>query len=123
MHAALGERIIVMTKKMRSAVVRSFREPLRIEEVPIPEPGRGQVLIKVEASGVCHTDLHAAKGDWPVKPKPPFTPGHEGAGVVTALGPDVTDLKIGDRVGVAWLHSACGRCDECISGWETLCKE
>jgi alcohol dehydrogenase, propanol-preferring len=110
-----------MTKMMRSAVVRSFREPLRIEEVPVPQPGRGQVLIKVEASGVCHTDLHAAKGDWPVRPKPPFIPGHEGAGIVTALGPDVSDLKIGDRVGVPWLHSACGRCDHCIGGWETLC--
>lgn len=112
-----------MTKMMKSAVVRSFREPLRIEETPIPEPGRGQILIKVEASGVCHTDLHAARGDWPVRPKPPFVPGHEGAGVVAALGPGVTELKLGDRVGLAWLHSACGQCEHCIGGWETLCMK
>ncbi len=75
------------------------------------------------ASGVCHTDLHAAAGDWPVKPTLPFIPGHEGAGYVAALGPGVTTLKEGDRVGVPWLHSACGACDDCITGWETLCQK
>ena len=67
----------------------------------MPEPGPGEILVKVEACGVCHTDLHAADGDWPVKPTPPFIPGHEGAGVVAALGAGVTELKEGDRVGVA----------------------
>lgn len=110
-----------MMKTMRSAVVHSFKEPLQIEEVPIPQPKRGQVLIKIAASGVCHTDLHAAHGDWPVKPKPPFTPGHEGAGTVVALGEGVADLKLGDRVGTPWLYSACGSCEHCIGGWETLC--
>jgi len=80
-------------------------------------------LVEVFASGVCHTDLHAADGDWPIKPTPPFIPGHEGAGVVVALGPGVTHLKEGDRVGTAWLFSACGHCDYCLSGWETLCPE
>src|SRR5579872_6003574 len=75
------------------------------------------------ASGVCHTDLHAAEGDWPVKPTVPFIPGHEGAGIVAALGPGVTHLQEGDRVGIAWLHSACGHCEFCLSGWETLCRE
>lgn len=110
-------------KMMKAAIVRSFREPLQIEEVPIPTPGRGQVLIKVEASGVCHTDLHAADGDWPVKPKLPFTPGHEGAGRVVARGADVSSLKDGDAVGVAWLHQACGECEFCQSGRETLCPK
>jgi propanol-preferring alcohol dehydrogenase len=106
---------------MRAAVVHKFREPLTIEEVPVPEPGPGQVLVRVAASGVCHTDLHAADGDWPVRPKLPFIPGHEGVGHVAALGAGVTSLKEGDRVGVPWLHSACGECEYCLTGWETLC--
>jgi alcohol dehydrogenase, propanol-preferring len=110
-----------MTHTMKAAVVHAFHEPLTIEELPIPTPGAGQVLVRVVASGVCHTDLHAADGDWPVKPKLPFIPGHEGVGYVAALGPGVTALKEGDRVGVPWLHSACGGCDYCLSGWETLC--
>ena len=110
-----------MKKTMKAAVVRSFREPLRIEERPVPVPGRGQVLIQVAASGVCHTDLHAADGDWPLKPQPPFVPGHEGAGHVVAVGDGVTSIKEGDTVGVAWLFSACGECEYCITGWETLC--
>ena len=112
----------VIPKTMRAAVVEKFREPLQIREVPVPSPGPGQALVQIIATGVCHTDLHAADGDWPVKPTPPFVPGHEGAGVVVALGPGVTHLKEGDRVGIAWLHSACGYCEFCLSGWETLCK-
>jgi propanol-preferring alcohol dehydrogenase len=108
---------------MQAAVVEKFGEPLVVREVPVPEPGRGQVLVEILASGVCHTDLHAAEGDWPVKPTLPFTPGHEGAGTVVELGPGVTHLKVGDRVGIAWLHSACGHCKFCLSGWETLCLE
>ncbi|HTV06558.1 MAG TPA: alcohol dehydrogenase AdhP [Acidobacteriaceae bacterium] len=110
-----------MPKTMQAAVVEKFGEPLKVRELPIPQPGPGQVLIRVMSSGVCHTDLHAADGDWPIKPTLPFIPGHEGAGVVVALGPDVTHLKEGDRVGIAWLHSACGHCEFCLSGWETLC--
>ncbi len=110
-----------MSTTMKAAVVHDFTKPLALEEVPIPTPGPGQVLIRVMASGVCHTDLHAAKGDWPVKPKLPFIPGHEGVGYVAALGPGVTSLKEGDRVGVPWLHSACGECEYCLTGWETLC--
>lgn len=109
--------------KMFAAVVEQFGKPLIVKEVPVPEPGAGQVLVEVMASGVCHTDLHAADGDWPVKPTPPFIPGHEGAGIVVALGPGVNHVKIGDRVGIAWLHSACGYCKFCISGWETLCLQ
>lgn len=107
---------------MKAAVVRAFGKPLSIENVPVPEPGPGEILVKVIACGVCHTDLHAANGDWPVKPTPPFIPGHEVAGIVAAIGPGVTGLKQGDAVGVAWLHDACRACEFCETGWETLCE-
>lgn len=112
-----------MPTTMKAAVVREFRKPLTIEEVPIPEVGAGQVLVKIAAAGVCHTDLHAADGDWPVKPRPPFIPGHEGVGHVAAVGSGVRHVKEGDRVGVPWLYTACGHCRHCLGGWETLCPE
>jgi len=108
-------------KAMTAAVVHAFGKPLEIEQVPIPTPGPGEVLVKIVATGVCHTDIHAADGDWPAKPVPPFIPGHEGAGIVAALGTGVTGLKEGDPVGIAWLHDACGECEYCVTGWETLC--
>ena len=111
-----------MTRTMKAAVVRAFKEPLVIQEVPVPVPGAGQILVKIAASGVCHTDLHAADGDWPVKPKPPFIPGHEGVGHVAAVGAGVSHVKEGDRVGVPWLYTACGHCRHCLGGWETLCE-
>ena len=111
-----------MSKMMQAAVVESLEKPLVLQELPVPEPGRGEILVRIEATGVCHTDLHAAKGDWPVKPKPPFIPGHEGVGHVAALGPGVRGVKEGDRVGVPWLHTACGACEYCRTGWETLCR-
>ncbi|MBA4799243.1 MAG: alcohol dehydrogenase AdhP [Rhizobiales bacterium] len=110
-----------MASMMKAAVVREFGKPLVIEEMAIPDPGPGQILVKYEATGVCHTDLHAANGDWPVKPNPPFIPGHEGVGYVAKLGAGVTRIKEGDRVGVPWLHTACGCCSPCRTGWETLC--
>ena len=112
-----------MTQKMKAAVVHRFGEPLTIEEVDIPTPGRDEVLVQIKATGVCHTDLHAANGDWPVKPNLPLIPGHEGAGVVVKVGEGVTHLKEGDSVGIAWLHDACGACEYCITGWETLCEQ
>ncbi len=110
------------TDTMRAAVVTEFGGPLQIEELDLPTPGHGEALVKLETSGVCHTDLHAAHGDWPVKPQPPFIPGHEGYGTVVALGDGVDDLKVGDKVGNAWLWSACGTCEYCRTGWETLCE-
>ncbi|GAB4009892.1 alcohol dehydrogenase AdhP [Nocardioides ultimimeridianus] len=107
---------------MKAAVVTGFDAPLTIEERPIPQPGPGQVLVRMETCGLCHTDIHAAHGDWPVKPVTPFVPGHEGVGIVTALGAGVTHRHLGDRVAIAWLGHACGHCDHCISGWETLCE-
>jgi len=108
---------------MKAAVVHAFGQPLQIEELPVPEPGIHQVLVKVIASGVCHTDLHAVSGDWPVKPKMPLVPGHEAIGYVAAVGPEVSNVKEGDIVGVPWLYSACGCCEYCITGWETLCEQ
>lgn len=110
-----------MAKTMKAAVVAAFGKPLEIREVPVPTPGPGQLLVKIAACGVCHTDLHAAQGDWPVKPQPPFIPGHEGVGHVVAVGAGVTHIKEGDRVGIPWLHDACGHCEHCLGGWETLC--
>ncbi len=112
-----------MTRTMHAAVVEQFGKPLALKEVAIPEPGPGQVLVKSEACGVCHTDLHAADGDWPLKPGLPFIPGHEGIGIVTALGAGVTAVKEGDRVGVPWLYSACGHCEYCLAAREPVCPD
>ncbi len=111
-----------MTETMKAAVVTEFGKPLDIREVEKPEAADGKIVVKIEASGVCHTDLHAAQGDWPVKPTPPFIPGHEGVGTVAAVGKGVTSVREGDRVGVPWLHTACGHCRHCVGGWETLCE-
>jgi propanol-preferring alcohol dehydrogenase len=112
-----------MSIKMNAAVVRQFGSPLVLEQWDIPSPGANQIVIKTEACGVCHTDLHAAKGDWPVKPTLPFIPGHEAIGLVTAVGSGVSIVKEGDRVGVPWLYSACGHCEYCLSAWETVCPD
>jgi len=106
---------------MQAAVVRSFTAPLTVEDREVPAPGPHEALVKVDYTGVCHTDLHAAHGDWPVKPTPPFVPGHEGVGHVVAVGDQVTRVTVGDTVGNAWLWSACGECEYCETGWETLC--
>ncbi|MFE2345267.1 alcohol dehydrogenase AdhP [Kitasatospora cineracea] len=106
---------------MKAAVVRDFTEPLRIEDREVPAPAPHQVLVRIECSGLCHTDIHAAHGDWPVKPTPPFVPGHEGVGIVEAAGADVRHVQVGERVAIPWLADACGRCDYCVTGWETLC--
>lgn len=108
---------------MKAAVVREFKAPLRIENLAKPTPGPGEVVVKIEASGLCHTDIHAAHGDWPVKAKLPLIPGHEGVGLVEAIGPGVKSLKEGDRVCLPWLGQACGTCDYCVSGRETLCEQ
>jgi alcohol dehydrogenase, propanol-preferring len=107
---------------MKAAVVHDFTKPLSFEDRPIPEPGPGEVLVKVETSGLCHTDIHAAHGDWPITPTPPFVPGHEGVGIVEKVGPGVERPKVGDRVAMPWLGRACGHCEYCIDGWETLCE-
>ena len=93
---------------MKAAVVQQFGEPLVIEDRPIPEPGPGQITVQMQASGLCHTDIHAAHGDWPVKPTPPFVPGHEGVGTVHASAPGSPAWPSARRVAVPWLGYACG---------------
>ena len=110
-----------MTDQMKAAIVFEFGKPLVIEGANIPEVPDDGILVQVQACGVCRTDLHAARGDWPLKATLPFVPGHEGVGHVAAAGKNVKNVKEGDRVGVSWLHTACGRCQYCLAGWETLC--
>ena len=112
-----------MARTMQAAVVTEFGAKLVLREVDIPSPGPGQILVKTEACGVCHTDLHAAHGDWPLKPTLPFIPGHEGIGLVCAIGAGVSGVREGDRVGVPWLYSACGHCEHCLAAWETVCAK
>jgi propanol-preferring alcohol dehydrogenase len=127
---ARGERIIAVNlagvlaraNQMKVAVVEKFGAPLVLREREIPVPGGDQILVKTEACGVCHTDLHAAHGDWPVRPTLPFIPGHEAIDRVAAVGSPVRNVKEGDLVGVPWLYSACGRCEHCLAGWETVCE-
>jgi alcohol dehydrogenase, propanol-preferring len=109
---------------MKAAILREIGKPITIEEVATPSPGAGEVLIRTEACGVCHSDLHLADGDWDLlRPitKVPLILGHEVAGTVAALGEGVTQLKIGDRVGVPWIYWTCGECEFCREGRETLC--
>ncbi len=108
---------------MKAAVVPEFGARLEVKQVEQPEPGPGQVLVEVEACGLCHTDIHAANGDWPVKPKMPLIPGHEGVGRVVAVGEaENSPVQVGDRVAMPWLGHACGHCRYCIGGWETYCQ-
>lgn len=106
---------------MKAAVNSQYKKALEIQQVEKPNIGAGDVLVKIHACGVCHTDLHACHGDWPVKPKMPLIPGHEGVGEVVEVGEQVKHIKIGDRVGIPWLYSACGHCEYCLAGDENLC--
>jgi propanol-preferring alcohol dehydrogenase len=100
-----------MPKTMKAAVLRKIGAPLNIEQLPVPDPKPGEVLIKVTACGVCHSDLHAVEGDWTPHPTLPLIPGHEVTGHVAAAGKGVTHFKEGDRIGVPWMYSACGHCE------------
>jgi alcohol dehydrogenase, propanol-preferring len=109
---------------MKAAVIQEFNQPLVVQDVDVPVPEAGDVLIKVEACGVCHSDLSIADGDWPQLKrmiKKPLIPGHEVVGRVVKRGDQVQNLQIGDRVGVAWLHWSCGACELCQEGLENLC--
>ncbi len=109
---------------MKAAVLREFKQPVVIEDVERPQPGTDEVLVRVEACGVCHSDVHVADGDWPQFNKivkKPLILGHEIAGQVAEKGAAVKDLGLGDRVGIPWLHWSCGQCDFCRGGFENLC--
>ncbi len=110
---------------MKAAVLHELKKPLVLEEVERPRPSEGEVLIQVEASGVCHSDLHIIEGDWKQFGgiiKLPLIPGHEIAGRVAEVGSGVSGLKIGDRVGVPWIYWTCGECEFCREGYENLCS-
>lgn len=111
-----------MQGKMKAAILRKTGTALRIETVPIPQPAAGEILIKVTACGVCHSDLHAVDGDWTPGPVLPLIPGHEVTGHVAATGAGVRGFRLGDAVGVPWMYSACGNCEFCLAGMETICK-
>ena len=106
---------------MRAMVLERLHEPLVMRERPRPEPASGEVRIAIEACAVCRTDLHLVDGELP-DPKLPIIPGHQIAGIVDALGPEVGALAVGDRVGVPWLGSTCGSCGYCTTGRENLCR-
>jgi len=109
---------------MKAAVLHEFKTPLVIEEVPRPEPAGNEVLIEVEACGLCHSDLHVAGGDWKQFAgivKKPLILGHEIVGRVVGRGSAAEELQIGERVGVPWVHWTCGTCDPCLEGNENLC--
>jgi alcohol dehydrogenase, propanol-preferring len=120
--ARVRARLKTEEASVKAAIVREFGAPLDVTDAATPTPSGTQVLVRLEASGLCHTDIHAAKGEWPVKPTPPFIPGHEGVGVVEQAGEDVDAVDVGTRVAIPWLGTACGRCDHCVTGWETLCE-
>ena len=111
---------------MKAMVLRKARpieeKPLEAVEVPAPTPGPDEIRIKVQACGVCHTDLHTVEGELTL-PRLPVIPGHQIVGVVDQLGANVTRFRLGDRVGVAWLYSSCGQCDFCRRGLENLCDQ
>lgn len=107
---------------MRAVIVDDFNASPVVREVSRPTPAPHEVLVRLEASGLCHTDIHAARGDWPVQPSLPFTPGHEGVGIVHEVGKDVSEVAIGDRVAMPWFGFGCGACGYCIDGRETLCE-
>lgn len=111
---------------MKAAILREFGQPLRIEEVGMPAPEPDEVLVKVDACGVCHSDLHIIDGDQPgfkAITKQELIPGHEVVGRVVQKGASVDQLSIGDRVGVAWMHASCGACEQCREGLENLCRK
>lgn len=108
---------------MRAAVLAAYGEPLQIRQVPRPVAGHGKLLVRLKACGICHSDVHIWKGDVrPPQAPTPFILGHEGVGVVEAIGEGVRGWAVGDTVGVPWLHDTCLRCDECIDGYEAFCQ-
>jgi propanol-preferring alcohol dehydrogenase len=108
---------------MRAAVLDGPGQPLRLATLPVPAPGDGEVLVRLEASGICHSDVHVWKGEMrPAHAPDPFILGHEGVGRVAALGPGVTGWAVGERIGVPWLHDTCGTCAECRAGAESFCQ-
>lgn len=111
------------TTSMRAAVLAGHGKPLQVKLVPRPLAGRGQLLVRLQACGICHSDVHIWKGDVrPPHAPEPFILGHEGVGVVAAIGEGVRGWAVGETIGVPWLHDTCLRCDECSDGYEAFCQ-
>ena len=108
---------------MKAAILTGYGQPLEISEVPIPKPQSGELLVKLEACGVCHTDVHFWKGEHELPGPLPQIMGHEGVGRIVEVGSKISDWSIGDRVGVGYVFDTCGACRECLTGFETNCKE
>jgi propanol-preferring alcohol dehydrogenase len=108
---------------MRAAVLYEFGKPQQLEDVPVPEPGPGEIVFRVEASGVCHSDVHIVNNHWPWRATLPRVLGHEGVGIVERIGEGVTGLSLGDRIGSPWIGYTCGTCYQCLRGWESLCEQ
>jgi propanol-preferring alcohol dehydrogenase len=112
-----------MSEYMTAAMMVGIKQPIEFRKVPIPVPGPGKVLVKIEVCGLCHSDLHFWMGDHPMPRDLPATLGHEGIGRVVEVGPGVSRLREGDRVGVGYVYGTCGNCRECLSGHETHCAK
>jgi propanol-preferring alcohol dehydrogenase len=110
-------------RMMKAAVLRDFQKGIQIEEIPVPIPKPNQVLVRILASGLCQTDLHAIKGTWEKKPLLPLIPGHEGAGVVESVGAKVSGILPGQKVLIPWVGRTCHTCHSCESGFENLCEK
>ncbi|MBS4742092.1 alcohol dehydrogenase catalytic domain-containing protein, partial [Bacillus velezensis] len=110
-------------KEQWAQVIEKTGGPVDYKKIPVQMPGPDEVLVNIKYSGVCHTDLHALNGDWPLSTKLPLVGGHEGAGVVVARGELVTDVEIGDYAGVKWLNGSCMACDYCQQADEPLCPK
>jgi alcohol dehydrogenase, propanol-preferring len=117
----LDDFIFLLYKEnMRAAVLKEIKKPLVLQDVPIPIPGDGEILARVEACGICRTDLHIQDGDLP-HPKLPLILGHEIVGIVESVGKNVSRFKVNDRVGIPWLAKSCGDCRFCLDKRENLC--
>lgn len=113
----------IIPKEQWAQVLEQKGGSVQYKKIPVPTPGSDEVLINIKYSGVCHTDLHAINGDWPLDTKMPLVGGHEGAGVVVARGELVKDVEIGDHVGLKWLHGSCMSCEQCRQSNESLCSD
>ncbi|KAL8933675.1 MAG: hypothetical protein Q9216_006260 [Gyalolechia sp. 2 TL-2023] len=109
--------------KQWAQVIEKTGGPVEYKQIPVPKPGPDEVLVNIKYSGVCHTDLHAVNGDWPIPTKLPLVGGHEGAGIVVARGELVQDIEIGEHAGIKWLNGSCLACDFCQQADEPLCPK
>lgn len=115
---------MAFNNSMQAAVLTAPGAPLLVRSIVLPKAGSGQILLKLEASGICHTDVHVWLGHAKPRVAPsPFVLGHEGVGRVVAIGAGVSGWKVGQRAGIGWIHSTCGTCEPCGNGHESFCQK